>query len=217
MRLTTLYAQSPTAGAFVNAMLYIDAKDLKFTDQPDGWHKAVFDVAAVTYDANGQPTANSGKTYTVQLKDAAYESALKTGMIYTMQHPIKKAGAYQMRVALLDDDSEQVGSASQFIEVPDISKGQLTLSSLMLRKYEPKPAAGAETQPDGAGNATGDKPTLGNPAMRIFQPGDDIIYGYQILNVREESNQKPDLENIRASFPGWERDPQRGAEGGGYG
>jgi hypothetical protein len=218
VKLTTLYAQSPTAGAFVNALLFIDAKDLKFTDQPDGWHKAVFDVAAVTYDANGMPTDNSGKTYTVQLKDTAYENALKTGLIYTMQHPIKKAGAYQMRVALLDDDSEQVGSASQFIEVPDVSKGKLTLSSLLLRKYE-KPAADAakpgeakpgETKPGdpkdtaaapaATAESAADKPTLGNPAMRVFQPGDDIIYGYQILNAREEANQKPEIESFARVF-----------------
>ncbi len=191
VRLTTLYAQSPTAGSFVNAMLYIDAKDLKFTDQPDGWHKAVFDLAAVTFDANGQPTDRSGKTYTVRLKDAAYDNALKTGMLYTMQHPVKTPGAYQMRVALLDDDSQQVGSASEFIEVPDVSKGKLTLSSLLLRKYELKPAD-ATLAPDA--KVSGDAPTLGNPAMRIFQPGDDILYGYQILNARQDSAQKPDIE-----------------------
>ncbi len=220
VRLTTLYAQSPTAGAFVNAMLYIDAKDLKFTDQPDGWHKAVFDVAAVTFDANGQPVDTSGKTYTVQLKEAAYESALKTGMIYNMQHPIKKPGAYQMRVALCDDDSEQVGSASEFIEVPDVTKGKLTLSSLILRKYvEPaKETAAADAKsPDAktadaktadAKSADGkspdskspdakpgsDAPTMGNPATRIFQPGDEILYGYQILNAHQEPSQQPEIE-----------------------
>ncbi len=147
VRLTTLYAQSPNAGAFVNAMLYIDTKDLTFADQPDGWHKAVFEVVAVTFDANGQPVDSSGKTYTVQLKDTAYENSLKTGLIYTMQHPVKKPGAYQMRVALRDEDSNQVGSASEFIEVPDVSKGKLALSSLILRKYVPEQAAGT-AKPD---------------------------------------------------------------------
>ncbi len=199
VRLTTLYAQSATAGAFVNAMLYIDARDLKFTDQPDGWHKAVFEVAAVTFDANGKPSDNSGKTYTVRLKDAAYQSALKTGMIYTMQHPVKTPGAYQMRVALRDDDSDQVGSASEFIDVPDVSKGKLTLSSLLLRKYDAKPPdAAAAAKPNE--NTAGDAPTLGNPATRIFQPGDQILYGFQILNAREDANQKPEIETYARVF-----------------
>jgi VWFA-related protein len=197
VRLTTLYAQSPNAGPFVNAMLYIDTKDLTFADQPDGWHKAVFEVAAVTFDANGQPVDSSGKTYTVQLKDAAYENALKTGLIYTMQHPVKKPGAYQMRVALRDQDSNQVGSASEFIEVPDVSKGKLTLSSLILRKYVPTPAAETAKPETKTG---GDAPTLGNPATRMFAPGEDILYGYQILNARGDTNQKPEVESFARVF-----------------
>jgi VWFA-related protein len=197
VRLTTVYAQSPSAGPFVTAMLYIDPKDLRFTDQPDGWHKALFDVAAVTFDANGQPVDSSGKTYTMQLKDAAYENALKTGLVYTMQHPVKKPGAYQMRVALRDADSGQVGSASEFIEVPDVSKGKLTLSSLVLRKYVPDAAIDTAKPNSKSGSETS---SLGNPATRMFEPGDDILYGYQILNAHGEANQKPEIESFARVF-----------------
>ena len=72
VRLTTLFAQSPTAGPFIEAMLHIDGKDLTFTDQPDGWHKAVIDVEAVTFGEDGQAVDSSGKTYTLQFKDAGY-------------------------------------------------------------------------------------------------------------------------------------------------
>lgn len=197
VRLTTLYAQSPTAGAFVDAMLYIDAKDLKFTDQPDGWHKAVIDVAAVTFAANGQPVDSSGKTYNVQLKDEAYEDTLRTGLVYNMQHPVKKPGAYQMRIALRDVNSSQVGSASEFIEVPDVSKGKLTLSSLMLRKYEPQRAPGTAKPGE---SAPSNGPTMFSPASRTFHPGDQILYGYQILNAHREANQQPEVETFARVF-----------------
>jgi VWFA-related protein len=201
VRLTTLYAQAP-AGAFVDAMLLIDVKDLKFTDQPDGWHKAVFDVVAVTFDVNGQPTDTSNKSYTVQLKNDAYEAAIKNGLLYTLQHPVKKPGAYQMRIAVRDADSNQVGSANEFIEVPDLSKGKLTLSSLLLRKYDPieaqsAPKPEAEPKPgDNAGPAKPHASGVGTVASRIFQPGDQILYGYQILNP----NQKPDIETSARVF-----------------
>src|SRR5580692_9238913 len=90
VRLTTLFAQSPAVGSFVDAMLHVDAKDLKFTDQPDGWHKAVIDVAAVTFGEDGQPVDSSSKTFTLQFKDAAYQNALQNGLVYTMQHLVKK-------------------------------------------------------------------------------------------------------------------------------
>ncbi len=87
---------------------------------------------------------------------------------------------------------QQVGSASEFIAVPDVSKRQAhALLQPLLRKYELKPADAAPA-PDA--KVSGDAPTLGNPAMRIFQPGDDILYGYQILNARQDSAQKPDIE-----------------------
>ncbi len=189
LRLSTFFAQSAAKGPFVDAMMYIDARDLKFTDQPGGWHKAVFDLAAVTFGDSGQPVDSSSKTYTVQLKDEAYATALATGLIYNMQHPVKKPGAYQMRVALLDSDAERAGSASEFIEVPDVSKGKLTLSSLLLRKYAKEPAPGNAA--DGAAN---EGRVTGNPAVRVFQQGEDILYGYQILNARADAGHKPELE-----------------------
>ncbi len=195
VRLTTLFAQSPAAGSFVDAMLYIDAKDLTFTDQPDGWHKAVIDVEAVTFGDDGQPVDSSGKTYTLQFKDDAYQNALKNGLLYTIQHPVKKPGAYQLRIALRDADSEHVGSANEFIEIPDVSKGKLLLSSLVLRPYKIPPDAAhpqAAEQPNGQ--------TSGSPAMRVFTPGEDILYGYQILNAQVDSNQKPQIESFSRVF-----------------
>ena len=54
-------------------------------------------------------------------------------MVYSVHVAVKKPGAYQMRVVLRDATSEQFGSASQFIEVPDIDKGRLALSGIVLR------------------------------------------------------------------------------------
>jgi VWFA-related protein len=200
VRLTTLFEQSPTAGSLVDAMLFVDAKDLKFTDQPDGWHKAVIDVEAVTFGEDGQAVDSSGKTFTLQYKDAAYRNALKNGIVYDMQQPVKKPGAYQMRVALRDSDTEELGSASEFIEIPDVSKGKLLLSSLVLHPYLPPPDA---AHPDAAhpqAAEAADGKVGGSPAMRVFSPGEDIIYGYQILNPQVDSNQKPEIETYSRVF-----------------
>jgi hypothetical protein len=43
-----------------------------------------------------------------------------------------KPGLYQVRVAARDDKSGRVGSAAQWIEIPDLSAGQLTLATLLL-------------------------------------------------------------------------------------
>src|SRR5260370_36296926 len=142
LRLTALFANNPKEGSFVQSLLNIEGRDLTFTDEPDDWHKAVVDILLVTFGDNGVEMDQSSKTYTVRLHGATYKNALEHGFVYSVNHPVKKPGAYQMRTAVRDAATEKIGSASQFIEVPDLSKGHLTLSGLILRASRPPaPAA----------------------------------------------------------------------------
>lgn len=195
VRLTGLFSYAPKLGSYLNAMLYIDAKDLKFDDEPDDWHKAVLEIVAVTFGDNGQAIDNTGRTYTLRLKGEAYQQALKTGFIYTMHHVVKKPGAYQMRVALRDDGSSQIGSASQFVEVPDVHKGHLTLSSLIIKEDNPAArkadAAGAPAEGE-EGHSTADP--NGSPAVRIFKRGNGLMYVCQVLNAEAGPGNQPNLE-----------------------
>jgi hypothetical protein len=43
-----------------------------------------------------------------------------------------KPGFYQVRLAVREDGSARLGSAAKWVEIPDLSKKQLTLSSVML-------------------------------------------------------------------------------------
>src|SRR5262249_41515108 len=127
-RLTTLFGNTATDGSFLNSYLYIDVRDLQFTDEEDGWKKATFDIVAVTFGENGEAVDSSGKTYNVRLRGEAYTNVLANGFYYHFIHPLKKAGFYQLRVALRDPNNGAVGSASQFIKAPDVNKS-LVLSS----------------------------------------------------------------------------------------
>jgi hypothetical protein len=91
-------------------LLYIDAKDLKFTDAPDGWHQAVVDLVAMTFGDSDQAvdTTNTNRTYTVSAHSPLYEEALKQGLLYSVAFQVKKPGTYQMRVAVRDANSAQL-------------------------------------------------------------------------------------------------------------
>ena len=177
VRLTGLFSYSAKTGSYVNSMLYIDAKSLKFEDQPDDWHKAVLDIVAITFGDNGQAVDETAKTYTVRLPGNLYKQALQSGFVYTMHHVVKKPGAYQLRVALRDNTSRQLGSASQFVEVPDVHKGRLTLSSLVVSEDDNTTA-----NPDGS------------PAVRIFRRGTGRMYVCQVLNAQTGQGSRTDLE-----------------------
>jgi hypothetical protein len=190
VRLTTLFSQSEKQGPYVNALLHIDANDLTFNQDADGFRTTTVDIAAVTFDADGNQIEGASKTWRFRLPSKTHEEVLRTGLVYSLHVPVKKAGAYQMRLAVRDNASQLLGSASQFIEVPDVKKGRLTLSGLVLggdrnRTAEAgEPAEGALLEEDA--NST--------PAVRIFKQGMTVVYGYGILNARTDRNKKTQLE-----------------------
>ena len=196
VRLTGLFSYSPKVGSYLNSMLYIDARALKFEDEPDDWHKAVINIVAVTFGDNGQAVDDTGRTYTLRIHGQSYKQALETGFVYTMHHVVKKPGAYQLRVALRDDGSGQLGAASQFVEIPDVHQGHLTLSSLLIR--EDDPAADAKPPAEGAPAAGAEGHSTenpdGGPAVRILRRGKGLVYVCQVLNAQVGSGNQTDLE-----------------------
>lgn len=197
LRLTPLFGNDPTTGSFVRALLHINARDLTFTDEPDGWHKAVFDIFAVTFGDNGTVVDQLDRIQTVRVRGETYKRALENGFVFTLTVPIKKPGAYQLRTALRDTTSERVGSASQFIEVPNISKNRLALSGIVMNGTDAaaktnapaKQPAGQTPAPDtsastGAEEAIGDSDPHPGPAVRRFRSGMLVRYDYIIYNAQ---------------------------------
>ncbi|MEP6911394.1 MAG: hypothetical protein ABI923_01495, partial [bacterium] len=79
--------------------------------------------------------------------------------------------------------SQKVGSASQFIEVPDLKKDALALSGIVLTEAT---ADGMPSLPPGAPveSALSVVQSAANPAMRRFQPGMMLSYAHLIYNAR---------------------------------
>jgi VWFA-related protein len=140
LRLTTLFANDAKVGSYMRSLLHINADDLTFKDSPDGWHQADFDVVAITFGDNGQLVDQVARSYTMRITGKDYERVRRDGFVYFLTVPIKKAGAYQLRTALRDHGSERVGSASQFIEVPDLKKNRLVVSGILITAMDPAPA-----------------------------------------------------------------------------
>src|SRR6185503_4132326 len=132
IRLTSLFANDAKVGSFMRSFLHVDGSALTFTDEPDDWHQAQFDVVAVTFGEDGKIVDEVTRVDRLRVRGAAYQRVLKAGFVYLVTVPIKKPGAYQLRVALRDQASERVGSSSQFVEVPDMKKRRLEISGILL-------------------------------------------------------------------------------------
>ncbi len=96
--------------------------------QASAGQKALFDVAGVAIDDRGQFA--SFKQLLTVVADASTED--RTQPIIWHQQLSLKPGLYQVRVALRERASGRIGSAMQWVEIPDLSKGGFSLSSLFL-------------------------------------------------------------------------------------
>ncbi len=190
LRVTAYFVNDPKNGSAVRTMLHIDGRDLDFHDDADGWHKAAVDVVVMAFGENGSSESVTKRTYTFRAKGQGYEDALRWGYVYSVMHPIKKPGAYQLRAAVRDASPNKVGSASQFIEVPDLSKGRLALSGLAVQSVRYSAAALPEEE-----GQTGAGDPSGGPELRVFHPGEPIFYGVVVYNSKlAGSTRKPDVE-----------------------
>ena len=160
LQLTSLFGNDPKAGSIMRSMLHIDARDLTFTAEANGMHKCIFDLLAMTFGDNGVPVDESGRTYSLQLPETLYKRALRDGLVYYVTVPIKKPGAYQLRISFRDSSTERIGSASQFIEVPDLKKNRLALSGIVVRGENrgEQTAAAAAARPSPLPSPTGNEP-----------------------------------------------------------
>jgi VWFA-related protein len=207
LQLTSLFSNDVKIGSFMRSILHIDARDLTFTDEPNNWHKCVFDVLAITFGDNGVPVDQNGRTYTLKLPDELYKRALRDGLVYDVTVPIKKPGAYQLRMSLRDASSERIGAASQFVEAPDLKKDRLALSGIVIRGdnapaiTRPNPPAsqpGANQPANPASGQSQESIDQGNPeaspAVRHFARGMFLVYSFMIFNAHvDKATNAPQL------------------------
>ena len=203
VRLTTLFANDPKTGSYMRSLLYVNANDLTFTDLPNGEHTAEFDVVAITFGDNGSVIDQVGQSFTLRARAEEFARLRRDGFVFFLTVPIKKAGAYQLRAALRDHATSRIGSASQFIEVPDIKKNRLVVSGILVNAVDPAntnsapAAAGAVNQspgPDPSKSDPGSWRLSINAATRQLKRGQQLQYSVIVYNARlDKTTTKPQL------------------------
>ena len=192
LRLTALFGNEAPQGSFIRSLLHIDTRDLTFKPEADGWQRADIDVLAVLFHADGTIAGQQNRKHTLRARGDSFERVLKTGIVYPLNVPVRSAGAYQLRFAVRDAATERIGSASEFVEVPAVDNSKrLAVSGVVAAGYEP-PSTKPGPQPSTA-EGYEPNPEL-SPAVRRFQRGTRMDFGYVIYNARiDKSTGKPKL------------------------
>ena len=186
LRMNAVFGEDAKIGPFVHSLLHIDAKDLNFNDDKDGQKKATIEILAMAFGDNGEIVDQLAKGYDLTLSRERYQRLLKEGFVYQFTFPVKKAGAYQYRVAVRDALGGSVGSASQFIQVPDLKKKRLTLSSIVIQNISAE-----EWRSIAAGSPAKISTANVDTALRKITGGGVLRYGYEIYNAKLDQQRQP--------------------------
>ncbi len=124
----------PSQGTVAAITAHIDANGIEFT-QKDNFHLATLDLAGIIFDENGKAAKNFGERVNLQLNQQLFEQALRNGFSYRNLVRLKP-GIYQVRLAVRQEGAARLGSASSWVEVTDLSKKQLALSSILLSSQD---------------------------------------------------------------------------------
>ncbi len=193
LRLNTLFGHSAKRGYYIHSFIYINAADLEFVKQPNGELHANFDILAISYGDNGVPVDKDNVVGMVKLKPEIFDKVKRDGIAYSFIFPVKKPGAYQMRVALMDKVTKEVGSANQFIEVPNIKKSGILLSGILLENLSMNAwqrLAGGPAQVSASAPADERPDPLQDTSSRRFKRGTVLRFGSEIYNAKLPSLQQ---------------------------
>ena len=197
----SLFADEDPAGPYIRSFVHIDAKGLAFSETSDGWKTASFVIAAVAFGNNGMPVEQKESQYTIKTKGPTFDTMMRNGFVYVLIMPMKSPGIYQYRVAVRDSSSGKMGSAAQIIHVPDLSKHQLTVSSLAVENvsmtiWQNIAAGKIGTHP---GQIQVPSTLLYDTVLRQFRAGTVLRYGFEVYNARS-SGSMPKLETQAKIF-----------------
>ncbi|HEY6330890.1 MAG TPA: VWA domain-containing protein [Blastocatellia bacterium] len=124
------YAAEADNKGRVGIGLAIDPSKLKFETVGDK-QVANLDVATFVYDELGKMRGGVSQTISASLTPAELEQFKTVGIPYGTNTTLPP-GVYQIRLAVRDNATNSIGTISRYIEVPDLSRGHFSASSLVL-------------------------------------------------------------------------------------
>ncbi len=168
VRLTALFSTYSKDGFLVDLVVLFDAHDFSFIHDSEDRYRGSVHLGIAAYRDDGRSTILLERGFQFNLLPAEYRFCLEHGLRSTFQIKMPGPGAWQIRAVVSDGASDRLGSATRFVEIPDVPKGGLALSGLSLRDA---PAA-ANAPPD----------PRADPAVRIFKPGQSCMFRSTVFN-----------------------------------
>lgn len=185
------FVDSGHGDGFATITMHLDVSSVKFEKLNERHHATLLVMGAI-YDEDGKPMDRFARKLALTLKSATYERMLKSGFVFDSLVKLKP-GFYQVRVTATQEASNQHGSVSEWVEIGDLSKKELRLSSLFLATEREKLFTGL--QPTEPSEKKPDEQAAPMPAQvsRRFTRGSSFDYTLFAYNPKADAQGAFDL------------------------
>jgi VWFA-related protein len=131
--LSLTYVNTPGKGLVLTVALQVKSGALSFTPF-GGKERATLEIAGFVLDDEGRIGARFNEHLNIDRPASTSTGARDVIYSYPVTIP---PGLYQVRVGLRDQTSKAIGTGQDWIDIPDISKTPLALSSLIISERLP--------------------------------------------------------------------------------
>lgn len=176
IRMTALYRRTAKGQNVVRNLLYVDPRDITFRKDPQGSHSAALDIVILASGYGIDPLATLSRHIAIDAGDDRLKLLLKEGLLFTLDVPVKHAGPYQVRACVLDSTSRAAGSAGQYIDIPDLKKQHIALTTPVIDDI----SVPVETRFNDVSSA-----------LREFHAGSRLAFAFRIETDRDSHSAVP--------------------------
>lgn len=181
--LSLVYLDVPDKGMVLASSMQIGRQFISF-GLDGNKQKGLVDIAGVVMNAHGKQVASFRDRLDIVLNSPNATGLSNGDLVYNYQSTLV-SGLYQVRVAARDNKSGKIGSASEWIELPDLASGRLSLSSLLLGEVT--------NQADGSSASTASTAQPSVSFDRRFSQTSKLRFMTFIYNAARGANASPDV------------------------
>ena len=167
----SFFANPKADGSVIRSFVYLNPANLTFV-QANGRRETPIEIHGVIFGDNGAVIEKVKHDVVLSLGDREYEQAIRDGLPDAVRlrfdMTVKKPGSYQVRIAVRDRTSSKIGSAGQFVAVPDLNNKRVLLSGIVLRSADEVMASAL---------------LMANPPARRFPVNSELRFAFLLYNA----------------------------------
>ena len=183
--LSLYYVDTPQKGPLLSAAMQVPSEFLTF-NVVDGKSKSVIEIAGGVYNEKGQLGAKLDQRLTIVAPPADASQPAPKDFRYTF--PIHlTSGLYQARFGVRDVASGKMGTATAWIEIPQLAANEVKLSSLHIGERAPGPVTNTSANTDSPIDG------VGLSIDHRFQSTSYLRFLVFVYNAARASDTKPDI------------------------